>query len=406
MKVLVLSQYFPPEIGATQTRVATFAEHLARAGHDVTVVAELPNHPLGAIFPGWTGRPIRRTREDGYRVVRVWVHASVRKSFWRRISFYASYAATATFAALALIRRRPDVILASSPPLPVLVVAWVLGVVWRRPYVADIRDIWPAVGEALGEMPAGRALDLATTLEHRLYRHAAAVACVTKSFVEHVVATGVGRERVHLVPNGTLPDVFGPDRVDPQLRGRLGLDDRFVVGYIGLHGIAQGLGAIVDVAAQLQDDVSFLFVGEGPVKADLVDRAAHEAPNVVFHPQVPLADVAPFLNACDAVVVPLRRLKVLGGFVPSKLFDVMCCGVPVLLMVDGEARQILEEAGGGLFVPPEDATALAEAVRALASDPNRRAEMGRRGRAFVLEHYVRTRQASDMEKILAAVAAR
>lgn len=406
MRILLLSQYFPPEVGATQTRVVTFARHLSSAGHDVTVIAELPNHPIGRIFPGWGGRPYRRAAEDGLDVVRVWVHASPRKSFWRRISFYASYAVTALLAALFVVRRRPQVIIASSPPLPVLVVAWVLGVLWRRPYVADIRDIWPAVGVALGEVSPGRALDVATKLEHRLYRDAAEVVCVTHGFVEHIVAAGIARARVHLVSNGTIPEIFDPERRDPEMRDRLGLDDHFVVGYVGLHGIAQGLGVLLDAAALLpEEDVSFLFVGEGPTKEALQqDAASRGLANVVFHSQVPLADVAPYINVCDVVVVPLRRLEVLETFVPSKLFDLMCCARPVLLMVDGEARQLLEAADGGVYVPAEDGPALADAIRALMKDPARREEMGRNGRAHVLAHYVRDRQAAALEQIVVSAA--
>lgn len=404
MKVVVLSQYFPPEVGATQTRVVTFARQLAAAGHDVTVVAELPNHPVGRVFDGWRGRPVRVTREDGFRAIRVWVYASTRKSRWRRISFYGTYLVSAIVAALVLVRRRPDVILASSPPLPVLVAAAVLSFVWRRPFVADIRDIWPAVGEALGEIPPGRAMALATELERRLYRAAAAITCVTPGFVEHIAANGGRRDAIQLVPNGTIPEVFDPERADPGTRAALGLEGRFVVGYVGLHGIAQGLGALLDAAAELPD-VYFLFIGEGPVKADLVARADAEGlANVQFHGQVPVEQVVSYIRACDLVVVPLRDLPVLSTFVPSKLFDMLCTATPVVLMVDGEARRILKASGGGLYAPAEDGFALATAVRQLRDDPKRRAAMGRAGREYVLANYTRDVQAAALERVLLDVA--
>lgn len=408
MRVLVLSQYFPPEVGATQTRVELFARRLAEAGHEVTVVAEVPNHPLGVVFDGWRGRLFHRHDEHGYRVVRVWVHASARKSFWRRISFYLTYCVNAAAAAVVVVRRRPDVVFASSPPLPVLVAAWVTASVWRRPFVADIRDVWPAVGVALGELRGRRAVAAAQRLERALYRRATAITCVTHGFVDHVQASCGDPTKVHYLPNGTVPALFDPGRRDGDIAKRLGLDGCFVVGYVGLHGIAQGLPAVLDAAALLGDeaDLRFLFVGDGPVKPHLVATAARLGlANVAFHDQVPVEEVAPYVNACDVLVVPLRRLEILSTFIPSKLFDFLCCAKPVILMVDGEARAILEESGAGVYAEAENAEALAAAIRDLRARPDEeRVAMGERGRAYVLEHFDRDVEAERLEALLGEVA--
>lgn len=196
MRVLVLSQYYPPEVGATQTRAHHFAAHLAKAGHDVSVVAEVPNHPKGVIFDGYRGRAVRRDVEDGVETVRVWVYTSPRKSFWRRIAFYATYMINAVLAALFVLRRRPDVIFATSPPLPVLIAARVLSICYRCPLVADIRDIWPAAGVALGELRGDRVVRAAQHLERALYRQVDAITVVTHGFVDHVVAEGADRKSV------------------------------------------------------------------------------------------------------------------------------------------------------------------------------------------------------------------
>lgn len=408
LRVLVLSQYFPPEVGATQTRVELFARRLAEAGHHVTVVAEIPNHPMGVVFDGWRGRLVHRGREHGYDVLRVWVHASPLKSFWRRISFYASYCVTATAAAVLCVRPRPDVIFASSPPLPVLVSAWAMATLWRRPFVADIRDVWPAVGVALGELRGRRAVQLAELLERLLYRRASAVTCVTHGFVEHVRRSVADQAKVHFLPNGTVPELFDPECTDAEVAGRLGLEGSFVVGYIGLHGIAQGLRAVLGAAALLREeaDVRFLFVGDGPMKADLEATTRDlNLDNVVFEDQVPVEQVAAHVNICDVLVVPLRRLDVLSTFVPSKLFDFLCCAKPVILMVDGEARAILEAAAAGVYVEAENSEALAAAVRDLRNRPEERAAMGRRGRAFVLEHFDRDTEARRLGGLLQEVSA-
>lgn len=406
-RILILTQYFPPEVGATQTRVEVFARHLAAAGHEVTVIAEVPNHPIGVVFEGWRGRAVFRTREHGYEVIRVWVYTSATKTFWRRIAFYVSYGVNSVLAVLMVYRRRPDVVFASSPPLPVLLAAWAVAALLRRPFVADIRDIWPAVGIALGEVRGRRMLAAAERLERAIYKRAAAVTCVTRGFVEHVRASGASQDRVKFLPNGTVPELFDPQRRDPRIRAALGAQGRFVVGYVGLHGIAQGLDAVLDAARLLRDDggIRFLFVGEGPVKHRLVARAEQEGlANVRFQPQVPVDEVAPWLNACDVLLVPLRRLDLLTTFVPSKLFDLMCCARPVILMVDGEAREILEEARAGVFVEPEDSAALAETIRRLAAVPEECRAMGERGRTYVLGRYLRENQARELDTLLRAVA--
>lgn len=406
MKVLILSQYFPPEVGATQTRVEVFARHLSFSGHEVTVIAEVPNHPVGVVFDGFRRRAVHRRSEGGYEVVRVWVAASPKKSFWRRILFYATYALNAVLAGLLVVRRRPDVVLATSPPLPVALAGLILASVWRRPLVLDIRDIWPAVAVALGELDGDRTIEAAERVERFLYQRAAAMTTVSNSFVAHIVATGTNPEKVHLVPNGTLPDLFNPEHVEPNQRQRLGLKDGFVVGYVGLHGIAQGLNALVDAAAKLAaEGVQLLMVGEGPVKAEL-ERHARDlgVENVIFCDGVPLEEVAALINACDAMIVPLRRLAILNGLIPSKVFDYMACAKPVILMVDGEARSLIEQADAGVYVEAENADLLAEAIRQLASEPAEAKRMGPNGRSFVLGHYVRSEQARRLEQVLTTAA--
>lgn len=406
MKVLVLSQYYPPEVGATQTRVHHFSSRLAAAGHDVSVVAELPNHPKGAVFEGYRRKLVARGREDGIDVVRVWVYTSSRKSLARRLAFYGTYMVNAVLAALLVVRRRPDVIFASSPPLPVLCAAYVVSRLTRRPFVADIRDIWPAIGVALGEVRGNRAVRLAQRLERFLYRTASSITVVTEGFVDHVVAQGADPEKVTLLPNGTVPELFNPDRTHATLRRELG-EPRFVAGFFGNHGIAQGLPAVVDAASRLRDreDIHFLFVGEGPVKKELIAKARTEKlSNVTFREQVPIEEVAEQIAACDMALVPLRRLEALETFVPSKLFDFLACATPVVLMVDGEARRILETSGGGVYVEPEDACGLAETLRRMADEPGQLPEMGRSGREYVLAHHSRHQQADRLDTLLRQVA--
>lgn len=402
MKVLLLSQYFPPEVGATQTRAHFFARALAARGHQVTVVAELPNHPKGEFFDGWRGRPWRRSREDGFDAIRVWVAASPRKTVLRRVAFYGTYAANAVLAAALLARGRFDVVFATSPPLPVAAAGWLVSRLKRCPFVMDVRDIWPAAAVGLGELRPGRLMRAAERLERFLYERAAAVTCVTRSFLRHVSERGAAGKAAFL-PNGSIPEIFHPGDDGPAKRHELGLrDDEFCVGFFGNHGIAQGLPAVLDAAERLRGEpIRFVFVGEGPVKAQLVSRGLD---NVTFLAQVPLTEIGPYVRAMDVLLVPLRRDPIFEQFVPSKLFDFLACAKPVVLSVDGEAAEILAESGGGVHVAPEDDEALARTLRDLAVRRGDLAEMGRRGHQYVKAHFWRDQQVGVLEKLLAGAA--
>lgn len=406
MRVLLVSQYFFPEVGATQTRMYEFARGLVDAGHTVDVVTEFPNHPTGIIPPEYRGRWVEVDRTHPFRIVRVRVVTSPTKTFWTRLAFYGSFFAAACAASLALARRY-DVVVATSPPLPAAAAGLVIARIKRAAFVMDVRDLWPKAAGALGELSSPRLYRIAEALERRLYASARRITATTRSFCRYIAALGIPADRIVHVPNGTLEDVFTPERGDADLRHALGLEGRVVVTYAGLHGIAQGLDTVLEAAYRLRGDgdIRFLFVGEGPAKAGLVARAtALDLNTVRFLPGVPLAESAHYLNASDLVLVPLVRDPVFDMFVPSKLFDGLACARPVLLSVDGEAREILEESGGGVFVPPGDPEALATAIRGLAARPDLRKEMGERGRQFVIQHYRRRAQARRFAEIVQTAA--
>lgn len=401
LRLLFFTQYYPPEVGATQTRMQTFARQLAERGHKVTVVTELPNHPKGVFFEGWRDRWMDRRTEDGVEVIRLRVYTSPDKSFFRRILFYGSYAGGAAMVGSVIAFRSWDAVFATSPPLTAALPGWWTAQLAAVPFVMDVRDLWPAVGVAVGEIKHSWAVRLAEIMERFLYRKAQAVTSVTRSFISHIRDRGANA--VHFLPNGTVPELFSPDRTDLSLRQRLGLDDAFVVGYYGNHGVAQGLFTILSAAERLRDrdDVRFVFVGEGPIKDELRREAKDRGlSNVLFHDQVPLDQIAVWINAADIMLVPLADDPIFRQFIPSKLFDYLACATPVLLSVDGEARQILDASGGGFYIPPEDPEVLAQAVRELARGRSGLEEMGRKGREHILDRYTRERQVARLETLL------
>jgi glycosyltransferase involved in cell wall biosynthesis len=260
---------------------------------------------------------------------------------------------------------------------------------------------------ALGELRNPLLRRAAERMERWLYRHSSRVLVTTTAFVADLTSRGVPAGHIVHVPNGARLDVFRPDVETAGVRGPLGLDGHFVVTYAGLHGIAQDLETVLDAAARLAPDnrFRFLFIGDGPRKVALESTARSMGlANVTFMAAVPVETCAAYLAASDVLLVPLAANVLFRMFVPSKLFDGLACGRPVVLMVDGEARAILERSGGGRFVPPGDAAALASTLTAMADHPAGLAEMGARGRTFVETHYSREAQARDVVRTVREVA--
>ena len=404
MRILYLSQYFPPEVGATQTRAYEMARHLVASGHTVTMVTEVPNHPSGIIPPEYRGKLYERADLEGIEVLRVWVKASPEKTFTSRMTFYLTYMVDAALAGLTLAHGRYDLVYATSPPLFVGGAALALSVLRHIPLVFEVRDLWPESAVALGEITNPRAVAVAGKLEELCYNRARRVVVVTEGIQRRLEERGFG-DKVVLIPNGANPSLFQPDRKGAAaLRVELGLQGKFLVIYAGIHGVAQGLETALEAARQLQSqapNVQFLFVGEGPKKQDLLAlRDQWGLTNVMMLGEQPRARMPVYLSAADVALVPLRRLEVFQGALPSKMFDAWACGCPVLLSIAGEAKQVLERADAGVFVEPEDAGQMAQAIVQLHAEPERLRCYGENGRRFVAKHYSRQRLAARLEALL------
>jgi colanic acid biosynthesis glycosyl transferase WcaI len=406
MRVLYFSQYYPPEVGATQTRASEMSLYLASAGHHVTVITEVPNHPSGIIPPDYRGKLWERSNEQDVDVLRLWVAASPEKTFRTRMAFYLSYMAAAATTG-SLLTGRYDVVFATSPPLFVGAAGLAAACVRNIPFVFEVRDLWPESAVVLGELNNRRAIKAAERLESLLYRKAARVVAVTEGIRGRLIERGLPEQKIALIANGANTEHFRFDpRAREEVRRKLGLPDRFVAMYAGIQGIAQGLETVLEAAARLKEDerIRFVFVGEGPRKSALETRAREMGlRNVRFMPEVASAEMPGYLSAADCSIVPLRDEPLFRSALPSKMFEAWACARPVVLSVGGEAASVLEEAGGGLACPPEDSEALAGAIQRLAGNPAEAAEMGRSGRALVEARYSRTAQAGLLERLLSEV---
>jgi len=385
VRILIFTQYFTPEVGATQTRLHTFAAGLAARGHDVEVICEVPNHPQGVVHPGYRRRPVHRRRADGFTAWHAWVMTSPNKTPRSRLAFYGSYTAMATV--VGSLRPRPDVIFASSPPLPVAIAAASVAARHRVPWVLDVRDLWPEAAVALGELSSPRMLRLAERLESRLYRSAAAITATTEPFRRAVAAKTDRPGKVSVLPNGTTRLWVEGAALEVD-KGSLGLPpDRFVWTFAGNIGIAQGLETAIDAAGRLGDGFQLLLLGDGPAREKLERRAAGLPRRAVeFHDQVPPQEAVRYLRASDALLVPLAAEPVLESFVPSKLFDFCAVSRPVIVSAAGEAQRLALSSGAALGAKPGDPGSLAAAVTRLARDPELRDKLSRTGHAFAAQN--------------------
>ena len=388
-----MSHYFPPEIGAPAGRVAGLARLWAAAGHDVHVLTGFPHHPTGRIPPAYRRsfrRGFLREEVDGVHVYRTWIFPAANRGKIRRSLNYGSFMASAAIAG-SLALPRPDVIVATSPQLLCAASGRLLARRFRAPLVMEVRDLWP---ESLVAVGASRSRSLLVggleRLANGLYRSASHIVTVTGSQRDVIVRSGIPAEQVSVVPNGVDRGFFEAGAAQAVAAGPAG--GRFVVTYIGTIGMAHHLETLLEAAAELRSDPRFHFrvVGEGARREALEARTrAAGLVNVEFCGQQPRGEVARWIAESSACAVLLRRDDVFRTVVPSKMLEIMAVGRPVLLGVEGEARALVERAGAGIAIEPENAVQLAAAVRALADDPERCWQLGESGRRFAAGEFLR-----------------
>lgn len=403
MRILYISQYFPPEVGATQNRAFEMTRNLVDFGHSVTVITEFPNHPSGIIPHRYRGKFFERSTEQGIEVIRVWVKASPRKNFYTRMIFYLTFMFNAVLAGIFLSRGRYEVILATSPPLFTGLAGLFLSKIKKSKFVFEVRDLWPESAVQLGEISNPSAIQLSTQMEEMCYAAASRIIVVTRGIENYLLARGIKIDKIRFIPNGSNIEKF---MFNPSERARYreewGWQDQLILIYAGTIGIAQGLETLLEAAELLSEEISirFIIVGDGPRKADLVKLAGDKLVNLKFIPEQPLDCMPGLISAADVALIPLRDVALFKGALPSKLFDALACERPVLILIDGEAREMIEKNRVGIFVPPEDPHALAEAIKALKTSPIDIQLMGKKGRQLVEQNYSRRALAHKLEEVL------
>lgn len=406
MRILFLTDNFPPETNAPATRTHEHARIWVELGHDVTVITGAPNFPTGRVHHGYRNRPYTVEETDGIRVVRIWTYIHPNIGMFRRTLDYLSFMFGAIPAAL--IQKRPDVIVGTSPQFFTVIGACVAGWLRRVPWVFELRDLWPESIKTVGAVGHGRVIRFLEWTEHLLYRRASAIVAVTESFRRVLVERGIPAEKIAVVRNGIDLGMFEPGH-GGGFRDSLGLGpDDFVATYVGTFGMAHGLNTVLEAAAETRDDpIYFVMVGEGADREALEDSIKKRGiDNVFLLPGQPRERIPDILAAGDATLVLLRKTPLFETVIPSKIFEAMAMAQPIVLGVGGEAAEIVEGARCGLTIEPENAPELAAALRRLRDDPGLARELGDNGRRAAETEFDRRRSALRMLSILEQVAAR
>ena len=400
MKILYVSQYFPPEMAAPAARAAELARCWAEDGHEITVLTGFPNHPTGIVPAEYRGR-FRRlvTREDidGVNVVRTWLLPFPNRKAHERMLNYSSFFLSS--ATTGLFLDRPDVVIATSPQLLVGLSGWWLARCKNVPFVFEVRDLWPESLSAVGVGGPDSLLNRTLAgVAGFLYRSSDRIVVVTPAIQDYLVKHWqLSPDKIAVVEHGVEADRFSPLHADPDLRRELGAEGKFVVSYIGTMGMAHGLETLVEVASLLRDsapEVLFLLVGEGAERRRISSLVRSRGlPNVRFVEPQPRERVPAYICASDACLVMLKRAQLFRTVLPTKLLEFMACARPVILGVEGHARKIVEEANAGVFFEPENPADLAVAVMRLVDAPAWRESLGRNGRRYVVQRFSREQTA-------------
>ena len=396
-------------MGAPAARATELAQHWANAGHQVSVLTGFPNHPTGVVPEEWRPRLRRltyREKAGNVDVFRTWLWPLPNRKAHQRMRNYASFCISAALRGLTI--PRPDVVIATSPQLLVALAGWWLAFARNLPFVFEVRDLWPESLTAVGVGGEDSLLHhLLARVAGFLYERSDRIVVVTPAFRDYLIDHWrVPAEKIAVVENGVETAMFAPspEASNESLRRELGAQGKSLVCYVGTMGMAHGLETLLDAAAQLQQQnspVFFLLVGEGAEKQRIKTLAqSRNLKNIVFLDQQPREKIPAFISASDACLVLLKKTDVFKTVIPTKMLEFMSCARPVILGVDGQARTIVENAGAGLVVEPENSAALTGAIHQLVANPELSRALGQRGREYILQHFSRASTAEKYIQVL------
>lgn len=403
MHVLMIHQAFAGPNDPGGTRHFEFARHLVAQGHAVTIVAANLNYQTGKPVIPDAGL-VAEERIEGVRVLRCYIYPSLHRSFvWRVVAFLSFMLSSVVVA----MRAGPvDIVMGTSPPIFQAVSAWFVAFLRRRLFLLEIRDLWPVFAIDMGVLKSPLLIRLSRWVEAFLYARADQILVNSPAYRDYMLERGLPASKVALIPNGVDPAMFDPEATGAAFRARFGLDSRFVVTYAGALGAANDLPTVLRAARLLRDqpEIRFLLVGDGKERPALEAMSRELGlDNVIFTGPLPKSEMGEVLGASDACVATLLDIPMFRTTYPNKVFDYMAAGRPTLLAIDGVIRRVIDEAGGGVFVPPGSPDDLAAAVARLADDPAAARAMGEAARRHVVQHFNRAQHAQQFAALVVAM---
>jgi len=390
MNIILLSQHFPPEIGAPQIRLYEVSKELQKRGHQVEVITAFPHHPHGIIPEKYKGKFYEKEKYETISVHRSWIYPSPKGSFWRRLISYFSFTFSAFYSVVKA--KKADVIICNSPPLFIGITGYIASKMKKAKFVFNIADIWPESAVELGIVKNKTFIRFAERLEMFLYRKSWKLAAATEGIQSYLIKKGKPESDVFLLPNGVNTESFQPEAPSETWTNKLNLTNKIVFTFAGRLGYAQGLDSILKAAKIVQEKnstIQFLLVGDGPEKQNLVDLSRELGlTNTLFHDSVPVTEMPKVFSVTDYSIVSLRNLELFKGARPSKIFPALSTATPVLYCGAGESAQFLENEKCGIIAEPENVEDIAMKILESASLPEvEKKLLGNNGRQFVLREY-------------------
>ena len=411
-RILFLTPYFPPEIGAPQSRISELAKKLRERGHEVFILTAFPNYPSGAVPKEYAGKFLIKQKVMGLDVYRTYIYATPNKGFFKRLMSHISFA-LASFFAYSKIKGEiaPDISIVESPPLFMAFTAIAMKLIYGVDYIFNVSDVWPDSAVDLGMLKNKFLIKCALWLESAAYKFSAGVACVTRGIVDNIRNKNVEIGKVHFLPNGVDMNFFSVekhkageyDMLIKDFRDKFTLEDKFCVLYSGTLGISQNLGFLIDVAAKFSGDgrVRFLIVGDGAERERLEEKArALNLKNIVFERLVPKSHMPALIALADACVVSLLDIPVFRGALPSKMYEYMAMQKPTLMFAAGECVELLQRANAGLASYPGDISSAVKNLETLLGNRKKVLELGENARKFVGDKFSRDVICDKWEEVL------
>ena len=401
MKILYISQYYYPEVCAPVNRARSNAEYFASAGHQVTVLTEMPNHPQGIVFPKYKGKIFKKENIGNCSIARVCVFTSKKKNFITRLLFYISFAFTAGLYSL-ITYRRFDIIYITSPPLFVSLIGIILKIIApQKKVIFEVRDLWPDSAIQLGELRNKFIIKVSEKIEKYIYIYSDKIISISEHMKETITKKSIKAEKIIVIHNGTDLNFNISNLKEFKIDIFQKLKNKKVILYAGNVGIAQNLEIIIEAAELLKDkrEYYFLIIGEGPRRMELEAlKEKKKLDNIEFIGEVSREEIPYYLAQADCGIVSLRKLSLFYGALPSKMFDYMACGLPLLVGIDGEAKELINSSKTGLYFEPENARDLVVQIQTLLRDNETLKKYSKNAVQFVNQYFTRKNMTRNLEQ--------